>query len=288
MGFAIEGNPNYYRRAATADFSRDRGFVLQRNHPSLQSRCGRSFDRSGRAARARTACRPRDCGWIRRSVGGVAWASDQADGGGRRPAIGGWRDCSRLLADSRTLWRATYWRCPGIVYEVPCWMLKIRHDNRRECLLVPPGSLVVAEMHGGGLQPANAFERLQRRRHVVHHRRARRLALEHLDRPAGVPGNQRRAVRGVDLDALVANRVPRRGDRSNARNDLGLAVQQLEARAGIFEPRSWRLVGAAIFVLGSLQVDGRLRKDRVLAAVIEMEVRVDDPANIGRIHVVFA
>jgi hypothetical protein len=67
------------------------------------------------------------------------------------------------------------------------------------------------------------------------------------------------------------------GDDRQARPDLGVAVQQLEAGVLEVEPviERGRLAQAPV-KLGPLHVKGRMLEHRVLAAVVEEQVRVDD------------
>src|SRR5713101_5438268 len=67
-----------------------------------------------------------------------------------------------------------------------------------------------------------------------------------------------------------------RGDDADALGNLRIAVHQLEPRAGEVEPlRGHGLLAARPFQLGSLNVERRVLEDRVLAAMIEMQMRVD-------------
>ena len=102
-----------------------------------------------------------------------------------------------------------------------------------------------------------------------------------------VSDHHRRAVVDVDEDALVANRVPRRGHHAHAVRDLRVAVEQLEARPGEVEPlRRGVILFAGARELRTLDVERRVLEDGVLPAVIEVKVTVDHDPHVGRTEVV--
>src|SRR4029077_18265524 len=73
---------------------------------------------------------------------------------------------------------------------------------------------------------------------------------------SGVPDHDRAAVRCVDEDALVADRMARRSDDTHTLGNLRIAVHQLEPRAGEVEPlRGHTLLAARPFQLGPLVED---------------------------------
>src|ERR1700682_6283642 len=146
-----------------------------------------------------------------------------------------------------------------------------------------PGPVVVAEVDRRGLDPPDFLERSAERWDIFHHSIAGVFTLEHLDRPARITGQHRRAFGRIDLDALVALRVPRRRQYPDAGDDLAVSIHELVARARVIEPGRRRVhVAVTTVVLGSLYVQWRLREDGILPAVVEMQVRIDDPADVGR------
>jgi hypothetical protein len=90
----------------------------------------------------------------------------------------------------------------------------------------------------------------------------------------------------VGDDALVAGGVPGGRDHRQAGHDVGVPVEQLEPRAGEAEPvvQVRRLAPGAV-ELRALHVERGMREDRVLAAVVEMQMRVDHQIDIARGHV---
>src|SRR5256886_2346265 len=75
----------------------------------------------------------------------------------------------------------------------------------------------------------------------------------------------------------------------NARDDLELAIEELDTGTGKVEPLRRRVrVLVPAFVFNSLHKEWRLRKDGVLAAVVEVKVRVDHPADVRGVDVVLA
>src|SRR5437016_9478832 len=76
-------------------------------------------------------------------------------------------------------------------------------------------------------------------------------------------------------------------DHPNARHDLALAIEELDTGTGKVEPlcRRVRVVVPAL-VFHALYKEWRLGKDGVLAAVVEVKVRVDHPADVRGVDVV--
>src|SRR5439155_8834985 len=125
------------------------------------------------------------------------------------------------------------------------------------------------------------------RRDVFHHPLERRLPFEHADRPAGIARQQSRTRAGIDLDALMAWGMAGGRDHPDAGHDLTLAVEELDVGAGEVEPLRGRIrVAVSALVLQSLYVKRGLRKHGVLPAVVEVEVRVDHPADVRGIDIV--
>src|ERR1700682_6651448 len=111
-----------------------------------------------------------------------------------------------------------------------------QHATARLRPSVVPGPVVVAEVDRGGLELPDLFQRPVKGRDVLHHPFAGALTLEHLDRPAGIAGHQGRPFGRIDLNALVAGRVPWRGDGPDAGHDLLLTVEEFPAGSRIVQP----------------------------------------------------
>jgi hypothetical protein len=68
-----------------------------------------------------------------------------------------------------------------------------------------------------------------------------------------------------------------------ARQDLRVAVEELEPRVHEVEPvRELRRFASGPVELGALRVEGGVFSDRVLRAVVKVQVRVDDQADVAR------
>ena len=81
--------------------------------------------------------------------------------------------------------------------------------------------------------------------------------------------------------------MPWRRDHADALGDLSVTIQQLEPRPGKVEPLGGHgfLLARAV-QLRALDVERRVLEDRVLAAVVEMEVAVDHDLDVGWAQVV--
>ena len=77
------------------------------------------------------------------------------------------------------------------------------------------------------------------------------------------------------------------GDHAHALGYLGVAVQKLEARPREVEPlRGYRLLLSRARQLRALDVERGVFEDRVLTAVVEVEVAVDHDLHVRRAEVV--
>src|SRR5438445_4035332 len=108
-----------------------------------------------------------------------------------------------------------------------------------------------------------------------------------IGRVRGVSDHHGHPIGPVHVYALMADRVARGGHDADAFRYLTVTVEQLEARAGEIEPLpvGWLLATRA-FQLRALDVKRRVLEDGILAAVVEMEMAVDDDLHIGGAQVV--
>ena len=98
----------------------------------------------------------------------------------------------------------------------------------------------------------------------------------------GVADEEILAARLAHDHALVPHRVAGRRHHPDAGRHLRLAVQELEAGSGEVEPLAGqRLLAACPLQLLALDVEGRVAEDGVLAAVVPVEVGVDDHLHVG-------
>jgi len=101
--------------------------------------------------------------------------------------------------------------------------------------------------------------------------RLKRLAGEH-DQP----------IVHLDVDCLMTGRMPRGWHDADAGSDLRLAIEQSVRGAGEVHPFRDRKSGPERgLILGPLHVDGDAEEASIVAAVIEMEMRVDDGRDIA-------
>src|ERR687888_663130 len=94
----------------------------------------------------------------------------------------------------------------------------------------------------------------------------------------------------LDDDPLHAARVARRRDESEPGKQLELAVDRHVAHAGRLDPLANRVVvlRARVVELPTLDVDRPAGEELVAAAVVEVQVRVDDDVDAGEIEVLLA
>jgi len=103
---------------------------------------------------------------------------------------------------------------------------------------------------------------------------------------AASPISRSKAPSPVRATALVTGGVAGGGDDLQAGQDLGVAVEQLEPGAGEVEPvAQLRGLAPGPVELGALDVERGVLEHGVLAAVVEVQVGVDDQADVGRAHV---
>src|ERR1700730_5675274 len=108
-------------------------------------------------------------------------------------------------------------------------------------------------------------------------------------RRVGRVADQHLLTIGVDPHALVAGRVTWSGYRPDPGHDLRVTVQELESSPGEVEPvgQLWRLAPGPL-QFGPLDEKGRVPEHRVLSAVVEVEMRVDDYLHVSRPDVMLA
>jgi len=113
-------------------------------------------------------------------------------------------------------------------------------------------------------------------------RRVLLLGLEFSGRLGGLTSDDDCAVVRIDNDRLVAGRVAG-GDDAKPRKQVTVSVKQLVVRAREVDPvRQGVPWCARRLVLSALDEDRPTRKELVAAAVIEVEVRVNDETDVGR------
>jgi len=118
-----------------------------------------------------------------------------------------------------------------------------------------------------------------RRREFEDELLARRFpSFELLEPVADVAAEDDRALVGLHDDDLMSGRVSRRRQEPDARKDLRLAVVLDVRRARKIDPLPQRVVVVrpGVRELAPLHVDRHAREQPVAAAVVEVEVRVDD------------
>lgn len=95
------------------------------------------------------------------------------------------------------------------------------------------------------------------------------------------------AALNFDQNALMADGVARGRHHPYATGDLRISVEQLEPRAGEVEPLGGELLlFSGTSQLRSLDVERGVLEDRVLAAMVEMQVAVDHNLHISRAQIV--
>src|SRR5216683_790949 len=116
--------------------------------------------------------------------------------------------------------------------------------------------------------------------------RGRPTAFELLDVKGRIAHHDHRPGSRVDHGALVTRSMSGRGDHSHAGPDLGPAIEQLILGARIVQPLGDGVIvlpDASVFL--TLDVDGRMGENAVLAAVVEVQVRIDHPLDVAWLHV---
>ena len=102
-----------------------------------------------------------------------------------------------------------------------------------------------------------------------------------------VTGDDDRTPARFDDDDLRASRVARRRDEPDPGQQLELAVDGHVLHAGRVDPLADRVVvlAARVVELLPLDVDRPAREEVVAAAVVEVQVGVDDDVDAGRVEV---
>src|SRR5512139_286774 len=101
-----------------------------------------------------------------------------------------------------------------------------------------------------------------------------------------VAADDDRTPAGLDDDHLHAACVARRRDESEPGEQLELAVDRLVPHAGRLDPLANGVVvlAARVVELPTLDVDRPAGEEAVAAAVVEVQVRVDDDVDAGEIE----
>jgi hypothetical protein len=138
----------------------------------------------------------------------------------------------------------------------------------------PPGLKLMREPDELGLERAHAQLALGMR------------VVELGEANSHVPADDDGTPARLDDDDLQAARVARCGDQAEPGQELELAVDRLVAHAGRVDPLADGVVvlGARVLELLPLNVDRPSGEEVVAAAVVEVQVRVDDDVDAGEVE----
>src|SRR5205823_3754018 len=157
---------------------------------------------------------------------------------------------------------------PLVGHRAPYALRRALHDAR------PPGLVLVREPHELGLERAHPQLALGAR------------LVELAEANGYVAADDDRTPARLDDDHLHAARVARRRDEAEPGQELELAVDRLVAHARRVDPLADRVVvlRARVLELLPLNVNRPSGEQVVAAAVVEMQVRVDDDVDAGEVE----